>query len=100
MKSKKILALAVFVLLAVLYRCSRSSSYGNWGNGEEIKRVPFTGNNSIKGCTGCVWGDGNGGGNQDVITCADCGGRVSSKVFAPNCTSIKSLHTRYKLLTC
>jgi hypothetical protein len=100
MKLRVVIA-ALVVLLALLAFSRRSSGYYNkWMNGNRIGYIPLTGNNQINGCSGCVWGDGKGGGNMDVITCANCGSGKQSKLFAPYCPSRKSLHSDGKNLAC
>ena len=101
MKLKFVIA-ALVVLLALMSFSRSSGYYEKWGNGNRIKYFRFTGKNQIKGCSGCVWGDGNGkgGGNQLVVTCADCGSGKPSNVFAPYCPSRQSLHSDGKNLAC
>ena len=99
MKLKFVIA-ALVVLLALMSYSRSSGYYENWGNGRRIYYIPFTGKSQINGCSGCVWGDGKGGGNMEVVTCADCGSGKPSNVFAPYCPSRKSLHSDGKNLAC
>ena len=94
------IVIAALVVVLALMAFSRSSGYENWGNGSRIAYIPFTGKGQINRCSGCVWGDGKGGGNREVITCADCGSGKPSNVFAPYCPSRKSLHSDGKNLAC
>ena len=100
MKLKFVIA-ALVVLLALMSFSRSSGYYENWRNGSRIRYIPFIGKSQkINGCSGCVWGDGKGGGNREVVTCADCGSGKPSSVFAPYCQSRKSLHSDGKNLAC
>jgi len=95
----RIVIASLMVILAFMAFSRSSGYYGNWGYGGRIKYIPFR-EGSIKGCSGCVWGDGKGGGNRDVITCKNCGSGNPSSVFAPYCRRRKNLHSDGKNLTC
>lgn len=96
---KNIVALFVFIFVLLwLYRSSKTSGYSNWSGGNKIEYIPF--DKPVPGCKNCVWGDGKGGGNRDVITCSDCGNGKPSNVFAPYCNSRKSLKSDGKVLSC
>lgn len=97
---KKNIIVGLVILLVVFYIFSSNSGYAEkWGNGRTIMYKPFR-NNEVKGCKGCVWGDGKGGGNMSVITCDNCGNGKPSAVFAPYCPGRKSLHSDGTILAC